>query len=61
MKEIILSEMKNTSILPNIPVYQLAMEVTGDAKSAVVPEISYPGRRIRLPWIPSEAPPFLPS
>jgi germination protein, Ger(x)C family len=43
MKEIILSEMKNTSILPNIPVYQLAMEVTGDAKSAVVPEIFVSG------------------
>ncbi|MCM3630819.1 Ger(x)C family spore germination protein [Paenibacillus glycanilyticus] len=44
MKEIILSEMKNTSILPNIPVYQLAMEVTGDAKSAVVPEIFVSGK-----------------
>ncbi|SFE72997.1 spore germination protein KC [Paenibacillus catalpae] len=43
MKEIILSEMKNTSILPNIPVYQLAMEVIGDAKSAVVPEIFVSG------------------
>lgn len=43
MKEIIISEMKNTSILPNIPVYQLAMEVTGDSKSAVVPEIFVSG------------------
>lgn len=43
MKEIIISEMKNTSILPNIPVYQLAMELTGDAKSAVVPEIFVSG------------------
>ncbi|GLX67810.1 Ger(x)C family spore germination protein [Paenibacillus glycanilyticus] len=43
MKEIILSEMKNTSILPNVPVYQLAMEITGDAKSAVVPEIFVSG------------------
>ncbi|WP_127532131.1 Ger(x)C family spore germination protein [Paenibacillus kobensis] len=43
MKDIVLSEMKNASILPNVQVYQLAMELAGDAKSAVLPEIYISG------------------
>ncbi|MBD3920866.1 Ger(x)C family spore germination protein [Paenibacillus sp. PR3] len=44
MKDIILSEARNSSILPNIPVYQMGMNLTGDAKSGVLPEIYISGK-----------------
>ncbi|PWW08285.1 spore germination protein KC [Paenibacillus cellulosilyticus] len=43
MKDIITSEARNSSILPNVPVYQMAMDLTSDAKSGVLPEIFISG------------------
>lgn len=43
MKDIIRSEARNSSVLPNIPVYQMAMNLTSDAKSSVLPEIYISG------------------
>lgn len=44
MKDIIMSEAKNTSVLPNVPVYQMAIDLTSDAKSGVLPEIFISGK-----------------
>ncbi|GMK38310.1 hypothetical protein PCCS19_13640 [Paenibacillus sp. CCS19] len=44
MKDIIMSEARNSSILPNIPVYQMAINLTSDAKSGVLPEIFISGK-----------------
>ncbi|MWC30558.1 Ger(x)C family spore germination protein [Paenibacillus sp. MMS18-CY102] len=43
LKDIITSETKNTSVLPNMKVYQVAMDLTGEAKSTVLPEIYLSG------------------
>lgn len=43
LKDIILSETKNTSVLPNMKVYQVAMDLSGEAKSTVLPEIYISG------------------
>lgn len=44
MKDIIMSEAKNSSILPNVPVYKMAIDLTSDARSGVLPEIFISGK-----------------
>jgi len=43
IREILSNESRNTSIVPSVMLYELAMAITSDGKGAVIPEIVFAG------------------